>query len=128
MSAGSLFPRIDIDATEKISSESATERIISRRRTLLASASHDAEPRREDQPVSPVFDFAATMENVTSTNHHQRSASIVDSDNHLLNSLASARGSLVSLETANKDLLDALSSRSQEIERTQQVEFTYVNQ
>ena len=41
----------------------------------------------------------------------------VQSDKHLLASLTSARGSIVSLETANKDLLDALSSRHNELEK-----------
>merc|ERR1711871_1598073 len=41
----------------------------------------------------------------------------VASDKHLLASLTSARGSIASLETANKDLLDALSSRHSDLEK-----------
>ena len=41
----------------------------------------------------------------------------VQSDKHLLSSLSSARGSIVALEVANKDLLDALASRHSELEK-----------
>lgn len=43
----------------------------------------------------------------------------VQSDKHLLSSLSSARGSIVALEVANKDLLDALSSRHTDLEKVQ---------
>ena len=43
----------------------------------------------------------------------------IQSDKHLLSSLSSARGSIVALEVANKDLLDALSSRHNDLEKIQ---------
>lgn len=129
------------------STQSAADTIIiNRRKSLIEGYKRSSLDKPNDAssqlPASPIFDFQVGMDvpspyftlwDLTFTMLHSellmfhwiactqstsmQSGSSSESDNHLMASLTSARGSIVSLETANKDLLDALSARYTELEK-----------
>jgi chromosome segregation ATPase len=93
-----------------------------RQRYIAGVVKKDAEKREltpiksfttsDEQEVDSTL-FASFASNTQYTSQTQN----VQSDKHLLASLSSARGSILSLEIANKDLLDALSSRHDELDK-----------
>jgi hypothetical protein len=91
----------------------------------IAPSPSDITPTKDPSEIISKGGSASEFDTVFSTmslpskgdDRENKSAFSVASDKHLLASLTSARGSIVSLETANKDLLDALSSRHQDLEK-----------